>query len=182
MHDLLTLFLITQSRVTNVPLFLLFELQFHILRGLNLTAEEITQTSIIFQYASFFAFGGSNALSSIDLSNAYNGISGYNVVAVGMLTFLGNWAGPVWWMSATNLLLVSSRHSQQAIFLQHLSLMTLFVASSLLCVMLACMALRTHLFIWTVFSPKYLYSTAWSLGQHLLINGLFGSLLFWLGT
>src|SRR4051812_4846096 len=30
-HDLLTLFLVTQSTVTNVPLFLLFELQFQLI-------------------------------------------------------------------------------------------------------------------------------------------------------
>jgi ethanolaminephosphotransferase len=57
-----------------------------------------------------------------------------------------------------------------------------FVLAALVGVMAACTVLRTHLFIWTVFSPKYLYSMAWSLGQHLVVNVGFGSLLFWLGT
>lgn len=172
-----------QSRATNIPLYLLFELQFHILEHLRLPSFELTLTSLLLQYSSFFEFGGSNAISSIDLSNAYNGIDGYNVVAVGILTFCGNWAGPLWWTSATALLL--SKHQsrgQWKLWVQHLSLLTAFAASSVLFVMLACTVLRTHLFIWTVFSPKYLYIMAWSLGQHLCINIGLGSLLFWIGT
>jgi ethanolaminephosphotransferase len=37
-------------------------------------------------------------------------------------------------------------------------------------VMAACTMLRTHLFIWTVFSPKYLYTLAWTILNHLFIN------------
>ena len=168
----------TESRVTNIPIFLLFELQFHAIRSLDLSMYEMTVTSILFQYSSFFAFGGSNAISSVDLSNAYNGISGYNVVAVGFLTFCSNWAGPLWWTSATVLLLSEKLQGRYKAWIQHLSLLTTFVASSVLFVMLACTALRTHLFIWTVFSPKYLFSMAWSIGQHLCINILYGSVLF----
>lgn len=181
-HDLLTLFLITQSRATNIPLLLIFELQSYLLNSMDLNLIEITTTSLLLQYMSFFAFGGSNAISSIDLSSAYNGVSGYNVVAVGILTFVSNWAGPIFWTSATNLMLLNlSKIGQKDILRQHLSLLTVFVTSSLVFVMAACTLLRTHLFIWTVFSPKYLYSMAWSLGQHLVINMGFGSVLYWLG-
>ena len=171
----------TESRITNIPIFFLFEIQLQTLRWLNLTPDQITTTSILFQYSSFFAFGGSNAISSIDLSNAYNGISGYNVIAIGILTFCSNWAGPIWWTSATIILLSEKRYERPDIWLRHSALMTLFVAISVLCVMLACYVLRTHLFIWTVFSPKYLYTMAWSLGQHLCMNVLFGSALYGLG-
>jgi ethanolaminephosphotransferase len=184
-HDLLVLFLITQSRATNIPLLLVFEIAFHLLNKLPLDLVEITTTSLLFQYLSFFAFGGSNAISSIDLSSAYNGVSGYNVVAVGILTFVSNWAGPVFWTSATNLMLLRLRSRSQGtekhLLSRHIALLTLFITSSLFFVMAACTLLRTHLFIWTVFSPKYLYSMAWSLGQHLAINVGFGSLLYWLG-
>jgi ethanolaminephosphotransferase len=132
---------------------------------------------------SFFAFGGSNAISSVDLSSAYNGVSGYNVLAVGILTFVSNWAGPVFWTSATNVMLLRlHRQGQKNLLKQHLAMLTVFVTASLFFVMAACTLLRTHLFIWTVFSPKYLYSMAWSLGQHICISMGFGSLLFWLGT
>ncbi|KAI9810956.1 MAG: major facilitator super transporter protein [Pycnora praestabilis] len=183
MHDLLTLFLATQSRVTNIPLFLLFEIQYHFLNALNLSLAEITTTSIIFQHLSFFAFGGSNAISSVDLSSAYNGVRGYDVVAVGILTFVSNWSGPIWWTSAANLLLLRKRScGEPDVLFRHLALSSVFVTVSLLFVMAACTALRAHLFIWTVFSPKYLYSMVWCLAQHLGINILWAGSLFWLGA
>lgn len=182
-HNLLTLFLITQSRVTNIPLLLIFEVQLLLLNSLDLTLVEITTTSLLMQYMSFFAFGGSNAISSIDLSSAYNGVSGYNVIAVGILTFASNWVGPIFWTSATTLMLLRLRSKGgENLLFQHIALLTLFVTTSLLFVMAACTALRTHLFIWTVFSPKYLYSMAWALAQHLIVNVTFGSGLYWLGS
>lgn len=173
----------TQSRATNIPILLLATILFHRIQSLRLSIAEITTTSILLQFSSFFAFGGSNAISSVDLSSAYNGISGFNVVAVGFLTLVSNWAGPIFWTSATNLLLLRHYHGgNHNAYRQHLALLTLFTTASVAFVMAACTALRTHLFIWTVFSPKYLYCMAWSLGQHLLINVGFGSLLFWLGA
>ncbi|GAO18203.1 hypothetical protein UVI_02022700 [Ustilaginoidea virens] len=145
----------------------------------KLTVMEISTTSLLLQYTSFFAFGGSNAISSVDLSNAYNGIGGFNIVAVGILTFISNWAGPIFWVFATNVLLLQKhRQGQPDVLPRHLSCLTLFSATSVAFVMAACTALRAHLFIWTVFSPKYLYCMAWSLAQHLAVNIVLGSLLF----
>ncbi|KAI0005693.1 alkaline phosphatase-like protein [Xylariaceae sp. FL0662B] len=182
LHYLYTLFALTQSRATNAPLFLLFQGVYLFLSGLNLRPVEITMSSLLLQFSSFFAMGGSNAISGVDLSNAYNGVSGFSIIAVGVLTFLSNWAGPVWWTSASNLLLLQSK--QQATegggyeYQQHAAALTVFVNVSLGFVMAACTVLRTHLFIWTVFSPKYLYSMAWSLGQHLIVNIGLGGLLY----
>ncbi|KAI9677584.1 MAG: major facilitator super transporter protein [Caeruleum heppii] len=193
LHDLLTLFLLTQSRSTNIPLFFILETLLNLLLDLSLSPTQITTTSLLFQHATFFALGGSNAISSIDLSNAYNGVSGYNVIAVGILTFVSNWAGAIWWTSATVILFVEgagrSNHEVQnakdskkkaGITFDHLALLTLFETISLVFVMAACTMLRTHLFIWTVFSPKFLYSMAWSLAQHLGINVLIGGGLLWI--
>jgi len=63
----------------------------------------------------------------------------------------------------------------------HVAILTTFVAASVLAVMAACTVLRTHLFIWTVFSPKYLYTVAWSCGQHLGVNVLVGGGLYLVG-
>lgn len=157
----------TQSRVTNVPLFLVFRIQTAILSSLSLTDIEVTITALISQYMTFFAFGGSNAISSVDLSSAYNGIGSYSVVLVGILTFVSNWAGPIWWVSAGHLLQSdrprATEHNPHA-------LLTFHVAMSVVSVMAACAALRTHLFIWTVFSPKFLYTMAWATGHHVVIN------------
>ena len=135
---------------------------------------DVTVTSLLLQYSSFFVLGGSNAISSVDLSNAYNGIAGYNVMAVGILTFLSNWAGPIWWVCATAQLMgAKSRMRRRAPF-EHFALLTFFAAFSSLSVMVACMVLREHLFIWTVFSPKFLFTIAWVVGHHVIVIGMFG--------
>ncbi|KAI0481010.1 GPI ethanolamine phosphate transferase [Xylariaceae sp. FL0804] len=222
LHHLYTLLALTQSRATNAPLFLLFQGVYWCLDQMRLDAVDVTTTALLMQYASFFAMGGTNAISGVDLSSAYNGVAGFNIVAIGVLTFVSNWAAPVWWVSAANLLLLESRRggnraggagppgaahdnknknnddnnnnsSSRAgdggggggggggVFAQHAAMLTVFAAVSLVFVMAACTALRTHLFIWTVFSPKYLYSMAWNLGQHLVVNLGLGGLLYRLG-
>lgn len=173
----------TQSRAANIPLLLLSSMLLRLLELETPTVTEISITSILLQFTTFFAYGGSNAISSVDLSSAYNGIAGFNVVAVGVLTLVGNWAAPIFWTSGANLLLLRRyRTGEKRVFSRHLVLVTAFTATAAAFVMAACTALRTHLFIWTVFSPKYLYAMAWSLGQHLLINVGFGGLLYWLGA
>jgi len=168
--NLLTLFLVTQSRINNVPLIAMFLLQLEVLRDMQLDPAEIALTSIIMEHVSFFAFGGTNAISSIDLSNAYNGVAGYDVLGVGILTFVSNWIGPIWWGAASALQLSRTRGDKSKGLHAYLIIQTFFTTCSLLFVMIACMVLRTHLFIWSVFSPKYLYTMAWTLAQHLFIN------------
>jgi ethanolamine phosphate transferase 2 subunit G len=182
LHDLYVLIAMTQSRITNVPLFLLMQIQFKLLQWLDSDPVDLSTFSLLFQYMSFFAFGGSNAISSVDLSSAYNGVSGFNIVAVGILTFVGNWAGPIFWASATVVLLLEARSRRPVTYKQHVGVMTVFTSCSVAFVMAACTVLRTHLFIWTVFSPKYLFTMAWSLGQNLLINVGYGAVLYWIGS
>ncbi|KAL4976195.1 alkaline-phosphatase-like protein [Aspergillus desertorum] len=172
-HEALTLFLLSQSRLANVPVFLIFRLQLKALASMNLNSVEITVTSLLMQYITFFAFGGSNAISSIDLSSAYNGVGVYNVILVGVLTYVGNWAGPIWWVSATKLL--RAEQSQDEIQ-THIALLTFHATSTLMSVMTACTVLRTHLFIWTVFSPKYLYTMSWAIIQ-LSVNLLLSTVM-----
>lgn len=183
LHHLYTLLAMTQSRATNVPLFLLFDVLFKFLSAQSLSLTELTTTSLLLQYMSFFALGGTNAISSVDLSSAYNGVRNFDVVTVGILTFVSNWAAPIYWVTATNVLLLRKRkNGERGVYVRHVTLLTVFAAASVASVMAACAALRTHLFIWTVFSPKYLYCVAWSLGQHLLVNVGVGGVLYWLGT
>nr|UJH94431.1 GPI7 [Starmerella bombicola] len=109
----------------------------------------VSLLSLCFEYSVFFAVGGSNSLATIDLSNAYNGVSGYNIPLVALLTYLGNWGPSLFW--ALTLTEVSASRVPRAWFY------------SIACtgVTLACLLLREHLFIWTVFSPKLLYVGAW---------------------
>lgn len=237
LHHLLTIFLMMQTRAPNVPLFLGFELQRQALarlldlastttdasaqsRSAEISPMELSTSALLLAHVSFFCMGGSNSISSVDLSNAYNGVANYNIVAVGVLLLASNWAGPIWWSSAAVAGTFSrpvdtsgskkpqlnggrpwieaeraklredamtkdrARHSTSQApehWTNYTSAMTAFFATSLLAVMATCTALRTHLFIWTVFSPKYLYAMAWCVGWHLVINIGLGSLLRFLG-
>ncbi|KAA8912852.1 alkaline-phosphatase-like protein [Sphaerosporella brunnea] len=176
--DLSEVFLLTQTRFTNTPLIFLFRLISGRLSSLaNLTASEITVTTLILQHVSFFAFGGANAISSVDLSNAYNGVAGYNVIVVGFLTLVSNWIGPIFWASVAPAQLARRGGGDQP-WRRHVIAMTAFYAVVGVAVMAACTALRTHLFIWTVFSPKYLYLMAWCLGFH-FVGGLGWGAFMW---
>ncbi|KAK4123891.1 alkaline phosphatase-like protein [Parathielavia appendiculata] len=204
LFTLYTLLAITQSRSTNIPLYLLFNIQHRILSFLaddnndgnekqndSLSPIEVSTTTLLLQHAAFFALGGSNSIASVDLSSAYNGVASYDMGAVGVLTFVGNWAGSIWWSWAGVLLLLSNREKglmrrpaaeREELWKSHVAALTVFVAASVATVMAACTALRTHLFVWTVFSPKYLYCVAWSLGQHLMVDVGVGGLVYWLGV
>ncbi|KAL7771790.1 hypothetical protein CFE70_001740 [Pyrenophora teres f. teres 0-1] len=103
----------TVTKAQNIPLYFLFRLQYFFLTLLDLTPTAVTLTTLLLTQTSFFALGNSNAISSIDLSNSYNGISGYNVVAVGTLVFLSNWAGPVYWSLVGILLLGDHGRTQR---------------------------------------------------------------------
>ena len=185
----------------------------------SLESQHIAISSLLHSQAAFFAFGNSNAISSIDLSNAYNGISGYNVLAVALLLFAGNWAGPIWWTSAgiaysscrteperpaksktkqhldsqksNEILLAESRKTpsralsdddktSSSTFRIFVTVYTMFFAGALLSIMAACFMLREHLFIWSVFSPKYLYMMAWIIAFHVVTCASIGSVSLFL--
>ena len=115
------------------------------------------------------------------------------MLVVGVLTFVSNWAGPIWWTLAgvvllgrkrAELLLAEQQPGERGgnLFKGHAAVLTVFVAGGVVAVMAACTALRTHLFVWTVFSPKYLYCVAWSLGQHLVVDVGLGAVVYWFGV
>ncbi|KAK5061599.1 hypothetical protein LTR84_008143 [Exophiala bonariae] len=182
-QDIVTIFMATQSRTVFVPLFLFFNFQLALLRKARAyTIGEVTILALLLQYASFFTLGGTNSIATVDLSNAYNGISGYNVVAVGILTFISNWSGPIWWSFGV-LQLLSDADLRKGRWFFLLTSLTTFACVHTLAVMVACTMLREHLFIWTVFSPKYLYTAAWVVGQHTIVNSIvIGGLLWQSGT
>ncbi|KAJ1941803.1 major facilitator super transporter protein [Linderina macrospora] len=115
--------------------------------------------------ASFYVLGNSNSLASLDLSNAYAGVSRYNENLVGVLLFVANWAGPLWW-AAAGLCVLSFRKPAAAdrVITDALASAHLWQACALLLLSIVVTSLRTHLFIWSVFSPRYLYQIGWLVG------------------
>lgn len=178
-QDVTTIFMATQSRTVYIPLFLFFNFQLTLLRRARpYSIGEVTVLALLLQYASFFTFGGTNSIATVDLSNAYNGISGYSVIAVGILTFISNWTGPIWWSFGV-LQLLSDADLKKGRWPFLLTALTTFACVHTLAVMVACTMLREHLFIWTVFSPKYLYTAAWVVGQHTIVNTIVVGALLW---
>jgi ethanolaminephosphotransferase len=132
-------------------------------------------------HAAFFITGHTNSIASVDLSNAYIGVQEYNTVLIGLLTFCSNWSASTWW-SIAGWALVENVHkqveeeegriqpwftfiiAQSALFSLVLSLLSISVT-----------ILREHLFIWTVFSPKYLYQIAWTVLFHWMVQVVIGS-------
>lgn len=195
---LLTVFLSNQIRAINIPTLLFWR---SICASLNsrswLSEGELSLWTLLMAHVSFFALGGTNGISSIDLSNAYNGVSSYNPIPVGLLLFVSNWAGPIYWSifgTITSLdlaevggtpeveLSTPTSSSTQArltadpfaAWRRHIGRLTYFMAMAVLGVELACCVLREHLFVWTVFSPKLLYVGAWLMGWHICVNIVLG--------
>ena len=129
-----------------------------------------------------------------------------------MLTFVGNWAGAIYWWGAMLEVLflgdgvpqqqqeeqISRSHDKQDqdlieqgkrmrrerrrdAWLQHVSILTAFTCASVLATEIACLVLRQHLFIWTVFSPKFLFVGAWAVGMHLMVNVVGGAMVVAVG-
>ncbi|KAK9469340.1 alkaline-phosphatase-like protein [Lipomyces arxii] len=176
--------LIAQTSIVNIPMYLLFE-TVHSLGRRNtakspvMTPVSLAVTTLLWQQISFFATGNSNSLASIDLSNAYNGISSYAVVPVGILTFVSNFYGPIFFsLSGLSQLWIwkstqSSDLTVENLFgKQYFSVFQAYHTVSLLAVMAACTFFKTHLFIWTVFSPKLLYALAWFIAQNVTVDAV----------
>ncbi|KAJ1723178.1 major facilitator super transporter protein, partial [Coemansia biformis] len=121
-------------------------------------------------HASFFALGNSNSLASLDLSNAYAGVAQYDEVQVGLLVFLANWAGPLWWALAAAAVLAQEHSTVDRLAprLAELAVAAhLWQATALLMLSAVATLLRSHLFVWSVFSPRYLYQVAWLVAFYL---------------
>lgn len=67
--------------------------------GAGLAEALLVQT--VLAQASYFAFGNSNSLATIDIAGAYTGLTAYNETAVGLLTFLIGYTGPLLCLLAT---------------------------------------------------------------------------------
>ena len=70
--------------------------------------------------------------------------------------------------------------SSVEVWLEETMLLTQWMSLEVVAVMLACCIHRQHLFVWTVFSPKYLYMGAWVVCWHLAVNVVAAGILAWM--
>ncbi|KER28801.1 hypothetical protein T265_04411 [Opisthorchis viverrini] len=108
-------------------------------------------------WTSFFQQGNSLSLATVDVSAAYVGLRTHQPTIAGVLLTLYTYAGPLFWQMA-----YLTRFSLPGDLERH-------VTTSLACFRLGfvllpitfcatvCYVLQSHLFIWTVFTPKLLY-------------------------
>lgn len=91
---------------------------------------------------SFYHFGRSVSITSIDFNGAYTGLNDYHIFLVGFLLILIIYSGPIIY------LLDNSNFIKEKF---HLKMLDVTIIGILLFLM------REHLFIWSVFSPKFLF-------------------------
>jgi ethanolaminephosphotransferase len=244
--------LVLLSRTHNAILFAAFELQLELLHFwfgseiettsasnvASILQKPLAATSILLSMTqcTFFLMGSSNSLSSIDLGNAYIGVDDYNVGFTGLLTFVSNWAGSIWWTIAGISIIAdgywqcyklvenegthvessaalnrrdidenpsnandenedeelessTAEDGKSAISSDLLSYYSMyylyfaiFFSVALSTLTISVTILRQHLFIWTVFSPKFLFQGAWITLYHYVLQTLISTVIigFWI--
>lgn len=214
-----TLLLIFLSRPHNAVLFLLFTAQAVFLwkqascharvystGNSDAYRGSLSLTLLILTHTSFYNLGGSNSIASVDIGNSYVGVEAFTA-AVGLLTFLANWSGPLWWSVTGSVIFVELNGTRmiarrpparqgfvnrywnlecttigfndpagqtncdrvaasmdKSVVYSHLYLCAAYRAIATTVLSLSVTLFRTHLFVWTVFSPRWLYEAAWVLG------------------
>jgi len=177
LHTFLVLFILL-TRVHNAGLWTTLFITFRLLRDLINGLEISFWLKCLFMFAlgqaGFFLLGNSNGIATVDLSGAYVGLSGYNLVLVGALTFTITTSGALFFHIA--MLLITLDHtwkvydltkvSFSSLLLSHLvasvTYTTSFYLTGVAVYSGVLIFMRHHLFIWSVFSPKFLYQLTWT--------------------
>ncbi|XP_071396637.1 GPI ethanolamine phosphate transferase 2 isoform X5 [Centroberyx affinis] len=122
---------------------------------------DAAQTTIMhywFGQAFFYFQGNSNNIGTVDISVGFIGLESYVEAPAIFLTALSTYAGPLLW--ACHLVCYLSSERDSAVAVGHgcycLALLRSVPAAAYIVLVTA---LRYHLFIWSVFSPKLLYES-----------------------
>ncbi|OVA01779.1 Type I phosphodiesterase/nucleotide pyrophosphatase/phosphate transferase [Macleaya cordata] len=123
--------------------------------------------------AGHFGLGNSNTLATIDVAGAFIGISSHSTLLAGVVMFMITLASPLLFLLSM-VIYISMKDASYLLFshngnIGHLLQMMIgfpcLVPLALNSVMLTAFTIvlvlmRNHLFVWSVFSPKYLYVCA----------------------
>ncbi|XP_035600561.1 GPI ethanolamine phosphate transferase 2-like [Oncorhynchus keta] len=122
---------------------------------------DAAQTTIMhywFGQAFFYFQGNSNSIATVDISVGFVGLESYVEAPAVFLTALSTYAGPLLW--ASHLICYLSSENRSSVAVGHgcycLALLRSVPAAAYVVLVTA---LRYHLFIWSVFSPKLLYES-----------------------
>ncbi|KAM8939108.1 GPI ethanolamine phosphate transferase 2, catalytic subunit [Pelodytes ibericus] len=136
-----------------------------ILKILKYDAAQITIMHYWFGQAFFFFQGNSNTITTVDISAGFVGLDNYVEIPAVFLTAFVTYSGPLLWVvhllcylsSETNRVSTSIAHGCYCYAIIRSLPVTVYI--------ILVTALRYHLFIWSVFSPKLLYEV-----MHLFIS------------
>lgn len=118
--------------------------------------------TLTFIHYSYFALGPSNLLVSLDFSNAYIGLTQFNMALISTITFLMTWSGPL----MASLLFLGKSDPRARSLVSDLGLWRSLVAFGLL---INLTIQRNHLFIWSVFAPRFLFEFGWAIFYTILL-------------
>lgn len=178
MAKYITLLLIFLSPSSNIPQFLVFELMRYALVPImeNQYPESVyavSLVSLVLQNFTFFQFGGTNSIATIDLANAYHGVSeNYNIYLIGVMMAIANFAPAIYWAMFPWDIIYNNSKSKGIAFGKNKLPTLIFSCVVGCCLLAACVALRYHLFIWSVFSPKLCYYAGWAIFMNVIVGYL----------
>ncbi|XP_031424708.1 GPI ethanolamine phosphate transferase 2 isoform X2 [Clupea harengus] len=121
---------------------------------------DAAQTTIMhywFGQAFFYFQGNSNNIATVDISVGFVGLESYVEAPAIFLTALSTYAGPLLWACHLVCYLSSERDRSSAALGHGCYCFALLRSVPAVFYVLLVTALRYHLFIWSVFSPKLLY-------------------------
>lgn len=198
--------LILFTRTQNAVLFVLYAAQFHVWRRWQSAVHfsdgdanpkrhiPVWLSAVLttcMTHLTFFMTGHSNSLAAVDLSNAYIGVDGYDTLIIGALTFCSNWSASLWWAVAGWSLIMDNnttrreeenRSALQNRWYDYIITQSALFAIFIMVLSISVTSLRYHLFVWTVFSPKYLYQVAWTCLYHWIVQVVLGTVVVKLYT
>ncbi|XP_023651716.1 GPI ethanolamine phosphate transferase 2 isoform X1 [Paramormyrops kingsleyae] len=133
-------------------------------RDLQYDTAQVTIMHYWFGQAFFYFQGNSNNIGTVDISAGFIGLETYVEAPAFLLTAFSTYTGPLLWTFHLAWYLTSRQDSRAVPSLGHgcfcLALLRSMPAAAYIIMVTA---LRYHLFIWSVFSPKLLYESAHTL-------------------
>ena len=142
-------------------------------RSLAAHAARESAFAVLIGRAAFYALGNSHVMSTVNFSGAYSGLEDYTAAVVGALTLLVVQAGPLLALLAlfrsirAILANLSCDGDAEEFKLLKRKIVRAAASAALLCgfARMAFMGgvllwMQSHLFVWTVFSPRWFYEVA----------------------
>jgi len=146
-------------RKTNLPVLSagvvgLFIMGKSVMKGVSIPTMIIIY--FLYGWAMFFAMGNSHSVSTIDIAGGYIGSREYNRERVALITAFVVYTGP---LLACQALLAFTSGQTRGLVKRALWL----IQSLRLCVSsIITVAMQSHLFIWSVFAPRFGYELLWT--------------------